>query len=148
MQRVSHMAFAAGIGGLAGLGPHEFAAFSVGSIFPDMMDGFIAKGNQGIWWGVHRTVSHWPIFYPAVMALLVFSGADIPETVLRSVWAFLTGALVHISCDFLTPMGIPLYPPFKKRVSLKLIRTGSISDYAFGFFPGMVYGLVTMQQSL
>ena len=148
MQVISHMAFAAGVGSLAGAGPHELAVLTAGAAFPDMRDGILAGGSRTIWRGIHRTVSHWPVLYPAVMAFLVFSGVDIPETVLRYVWAFLTGALIHISCDFLTPMGIPLYPPFKKRASLKLIRTGTILDYAFGFFPVMIYGLASLQQSL
>lgn len=148
MQMISHMAFAGGIGALAATGPHEIVVLTVGAAFPDLMDGMLAGRSRQVWQGLHRSVSHWPVLYPAVMAFLVVSGVVIPEPVLRLIYVFLTGALIHISCDFLTPMGIPLYPPFTKRASLKIIRTGSISDYAFGFLPALIYGLVAMQQSV
>lgn len=148
MQVVSHMAFAGGIAALAGVGPQEIAALSVGAVFPDMMDSILAGESREVWKGLHRTVSHWPVLYPVIFGFVLFSGVAVPDSVFRLVCAFLTGALIHISCDFLTPMGIPLYPPFTKRASLKLIRTGSVYDYAFGFTPMLAYGLVVMQQSI
>lgn len=147
MQLVSHIAFAAGIGGLAGAAPREIAVLAAGASLPDVIDGFLAGKSREIWRGIHRTVSHWPVLYPLLMAFLVFSsGAGIPEEVFRWAWIFLTGALIHITCDFLTPSGVPLYPPFNKRVSLNLIRTGSMLDYVFGFFPVVICGLGAVQQ--
>ena len=125
---------------MLGLGPHEWAALTVGGTFPDLMDGIIAGPSRDIWEGIHRTFSHWPVLYPIALAILTFTGVGLPDYIYLLICAFLTGCLVHISCDFFTPMGIPLYPPFTKRVSLRLITTGSVQDYAFGFTPLIIYG--------
>ncbi|MCF8012699.1 MAG: metal-dependent hydrolase [Desulfobacteraceae bacterium] len=98
-----------------GSGSREIAILAAGAAFPDMMDSALAGVSRDVWKGIHRTVSHWPVLYPAILDFVVFFGAAIPESVFRLIFAFLMGALVHISCDFLIPMGITLYPSFTKR---------------------------------
>jgi membrane-bound metal-dependent hydrolase YbcI (DUF457 family) len=138
------MAFAFGVGGLLGLGQYEWVALTVGAYFPDRMDAMLAGGEKEAWDNVHRTLSHWPVFFPAVLALFVFSEANIPPVVFRPIYWFLVGGLIHVSMDFLTHSGIPLYPPFRfqDRVSLHLMSAKSIAAYLFGFVPLIAYLIV------
>lgn len=75
------MAFAAGVGGMLGLGGQEWAAITAGACFPDVMDGLIAGRSREVWQGIHRTVSHWPVLYPLVLGFLLFAGAGIPADI-------------------------------------------------------------------
>ena len=105
-----------------GSGSREIAILAAGAAFPDMMGSALAGVSRDVWKGIHRTVSHWPGLYPAILDFVVFFRGAIPESVFRLICAFLMGALVHISCDFLTPMGIILYPPFTKRGGAQINR--------------------------
>lgn len=137
----THMAFAAGAGALWGLGLYGCAALALGSAFPDMADSIIAGRNRDVWRGIHRTITHWPPLYPALLAMLLFSQQAIPEPLAWYAYLFVLGALCHIALDFFTPMGIPLIPPFRKkdRASLSLFRAGSLADYVIGFVPLALY---------
>ena len=137
----SHMAFVGGAGALWGLGLEGCAALAIGSAFPDIADSVIAGRNREVWKGIHRTITHWPPLYPGLLAILFFSGQAIPEPWAWYSLLFVLGALAHTVLDFLTPMGIPVIPPFRRRdrVSIPLVRTGTLADYGLGFAPLIVY---------
>jgi|GEM_PF-1605328 len=141
MMVLSHMAFAGGAGALWGLGMYSCAALAVGSVAPDVLDRKIAGGNKSVWKGIHRTITHWPPLYPILLAILYFSGPSIPEPFARLAFMVVLGALIHVSLDFFTPMGIPVIPPFRRkdRASIPLIRTGTLADYLFGMSPLVLY---------
>lgn len=140
MMVLSHMAFVGGAGALWGLGLKGCVVLAIGGAFPDIADSTIAGRNCEVWKGIHRTITHWPPLYPGLLALLLFSEQAVPEPWAWYVFLFVLGALLHVAMDFLTPMGIPLIPPFRRkdRVSIPLIRTGRLADYALGFTPLVV----------
>lgn len=65
----------------------------------------------------HRTITHWWAIYAGAMCGAFFY-FEIAQSVLIA--SFCIGALVHISGDALTPMGVPALTPFTRRkLSLK-----------------------------
>jgi len=152
---VNHMAFAAGVGALVGYSLPGCTALALGASIPDMIDGVLSGNIKEVWQGIHRTISHWPPFFVGLFALYMIYGADflrsasaglpfeVPDQLM---FLFFVGALLHISCDFLTPMGIPLVPPFRKkdRISARLIVTGSVFDYLLGFTPLAIFCMIVL----
>jgi len=138
------MAFAGGAGALWGLGLYSCAALAVGSAAPDIIDSVIAGWNKDVWRGIHRTITHWPPLYPGLLALLLLLEQAVPEPVAWYAFLAVLGAICHTALDFLTPMGIPLLPPFRRkdRASIPLIRTERLADYAIGIAPLIVYTLL------
>lgn len=68
----------------------------------------------------HRTVFHAPLLYLALCALLI---PQFPRWT-PCIISFAVGAGTHIGLDALNPAGVPLFWPWKKRLSLASIDTG------------------------
>jgi inner membrane protein len=73
----------------------------------------------------HRTFTHSP-FLPLLVSLFV---------IIHPIFLFIAfGIFMHIIEDFLTTAGVPLfYLLYKKRLSLKLFKTGSLFEFIFVF---------------
>ncbi len=74
----------------------------------------------------HRTLTHWPLLWlgAAWLAWSSWTG-DLRALAL----AFIAGGLLHLACDILTPMGIPLLLPFSERTSLRFFRSGDGAEF-------------------
>lgn len=70
----------------------------------------------------HRGVTHSLVAVLAGMAALVTLGLDWVAAPL------VIGYLSHLAADGLTPSGVPLLWPLKRRFSLNLCRTGSMGE--------------------
>ena len=91
-----------------------FAAFFIGSIFPDF--DFMLPIP-------HRTVMHWPLVY-AGFALLTFFNYPL-------VFVFCIASLVHVLMDSFTMMGVPIINPFGKKYGFGLMITGGYKELTF-----------------
>jgi len=130
---------------------------AAGSVVPDLLEGrfdFSAKVNLGNknrknslpkW---HRTVTHWFPVYLFIMlfSLLHFRGVDTVSVANLSVYLvdllsgtsdklfyFILfwlsfGSFMHIIQDSLTGR-VPLFNPFRKSFTMKIMRTGSVVEY-------------------
>lgn len=80
----------------------------VGACAPDRLE-----------WGIpHRTLTHWTLGW-AVLALSAWFVLGVTSLALLIMF-FALGALVHISGDALTPMGVPILRPFER---ISFVRT-------------------------
>lgn len=111
-------------------------AASAGAVLPDVIDmristlGPTRKSRQKIFNQIHRGASHWFGWWLALfLAALTLNLSALPVAAAAGV-AF--GALSHVFLDMLTVQGVPLSPFSRKnRFSLKLCKTGHISEYLF-----------------
>lgn len=114
----------------------------IGSLFPDIdhQNSYLGKRVKPISFLVrlafgHRGVTHAPAVLLALTGGLLFisrmlGGGPMFTALLIG---FLAGALSHVLLDALTPAGVPLLYPFKKKsVNLAGIRTGSFGETIFG----------------
>lgn len=129
MKFKSHFIANASIAAMLDLGLVPLVGFMVGSTLPDVLDKVFSAGDRKLWERIHRTLSHWPWAYAAFAVFAFFTaGGDMGEA---AGWVCV-GALVHLVLDFMTPMGIPVFPwSLGKRRSLRLVRTGSAWEYLF-----------------
>lgn len=74
----------------------------------------------------HRTLTHWPTLWLGA-AWLAWS--SLSGDLLSLSLAFIAGGLLHLACDILTPMGIPLLLPFSERTSLRFFRSGDGGEF-------------------
>ncbi len=114
---ISHVSTALFMSNL--LGAKDLLSLSLsclGSIFPDRIE-FL--GSRRIL--KHRQISHSIVVW--IFLFLEFS--DLSEKIK---WFFF-GVFVHLFEDLLTKRGIPLF--LKKRIAIKLVRTGGISEFIF-----------------
>ncbi|RKX66058.1 MAG: hypothetical protein DRP41_02275, partial [Thermodesulfobacteriota bacterium] len=91
------------------------------SVFPDLIDYYTL--TEYTWWEEHRGLSHFWAVYIAGTTLL-------PPQSLEHFLYLITGCLLHIFMDFLTPMGIPVLTPSRRR-SIFLFKTGSFKETFF-----------------
>ena len=128
MTRRTHILAGLGAAILCTPNPLYGAAVLSGSFFPDAFDWTISGRNRTVWKMVHRKGSHNPIIYLFLLLCLfaVFPSGPTKELV----QFFVVGCFVHLLLDLMTPMGLPVIPcsPGKKRISLRLIKTGSLID--------------------
>lgn len=112
----------------------------IGSLFPDL-DSFNSrlKRNILVWlltlpltFFGHRTWSHSILFWVLVTLPIFF----IPVQFTLFWLAFSVGYASHIIGDFLTPMGVPLLYPFKRKFRAPVtFRTGSFFEIFVAFTP-------------
>ena len=87
----------------------------------------------------HRTLTHWVlpwvglllagIFLPMEYLLPEIGIANVITTHIRwGIVGFASGGVLHLFCDWMTPMGIPFLRPFGKRHSLRWYRTGGLGE--------------------
>lgn len=117
------------------------AAFAASSA-PDSFEGVYYWGRSFFFFGrnqrlslvPHRTITHWPLLW---LALLVLSTLALRHgaSQIGPTWFFAIvrgvslGALVHLFLDAFSPMGIPVFNPFgtRRRIAA-LYTTGSVRE--------------------
>ena len=111
------------------------ASAIVGAVLPDRVEGSPPKESSAYWkWRKkHRTWSHWPPLYLALIIAAQFAKDYYPEPTLAFALNLLTyalvGALLHIAEDGLCGK-VPIFLPHKK-YGLKLFKVGSWREYFF-----------------
>lgn len=114
----------------------------LGAIFPDWLDKAASRGNYERWQKIHRTWSHnisyWLFLAMCAAAISLELGKSAyniqASCFAMGAGAFFAGAFSHILLDLLTPMGVGFLPFMSRtRISLKLVKTGSMADLACGF---------------
>lgn len=111
----NHKAIGAGVSLLFGLPLSGVFITTVSSVLPDAVE-FGLK---------HRGLSHawWIYAFLYVVSIVIFPQYSI-------YFSFIAlGVLLHLLCDALTPMGIPLSPFSGERITFKLFQTGSVAEY-------------------
>ena len=111
------------------------ASAIVGAVVPDKVEGSVPKDNAAYWkWRKrHRTWSHWPPIYLALIGCAHFAKNYFAEPTLAFALNLLTyalvGALLHIAEDALCGK-VPVFTPHKKH-GLKLFKVGTWREYFF-----------------
>lgn len=111
------------------------ASAIVGAILPDRVEGLPPKDNSAYWkWRKkHRTWSHYPPLYLALIFAAQFAKNYYPEPTLsfalNLISYALVGALLHIVEDGICGK-VPIFTP-KKKYGLKLFKVGSWREYFY-----------------
>lgn len=111
------------------------ASAVVGAVIPDRVEGSPPKESSAYWkWRKkHRTWSHWPPIYLALIAVAQFAKNYYPEPTLafalNLISYALVGALLHIAEDGICGK-VPIFTPNKK-YGVKLFKVGAWSEYFF-----------------
>ncbi len=113
-----------------------FVASSImGAVIPDKVEGSPPRENKAYWnWRRnHRTWSHYPPIYFALIAALQFAKNYYPNPTLGIFLNVLTyvliGALLHIAEDGICGK-VPIFKP-RKKYGVKLFKVGSWQEYFF-----------------
>lgn len=111
------------------------ASSIVGAVLPDRVEGSPPKENKAYWkWRKsHRTWSHYPPIYFALIAAAQVAKNYYPDPTLALVLNLITyaliGALLHIAEDGICGK-VPIFKP-RKKYGIKLFTVGSRSEYFF-----------------
>ena len=111
------------------------ASSIVGAVIPDRVEGSPPKESSAYWkWRKsHRTWSHYPLIYLALIAAAQFAKDYYPEPTLAFALNLITyalvGALLHIAEDGICGK-VPILLPHKKH-GIKLFKVGSWREYFF-----------------
>ena len=111
------------------------ASSIVGAVIPDRVEGSPPKDSSAYWkWRKsHRTWSHYPPIYLALIAAAQVAQEYYPEPTLAFALNLITyalvGALLHIAEDGICGK-VPLFTPHKK-YGVKLFKVGSWREYFF-----------------
>ena len=111
------------------------ASSIVGAVIPDKIEGSPPKESKAYWaWRKrHRTWSHYPVIYLAMIGLLLFASDYLndPTFSLAAEMGMyvLIGALLHIVEDAVCGR-VPVFTPTSKH-GIKLFTVGSVGEYVF-----------------
>ena len=111
------------------------ASSIVGAVLPDRVEGSPPKDNKDYWkWRKkHRTWSHYPPIYFALIAAAQGAKNYYPDPTLALVLNLITyalvGAILHIAEDGICGK-VPIFTPHKK-YGIKLFKVGSWREYFF-----------------
>ena len=111
------------------------ASAIVGAVIPDRVEGSPPKESSAYWkWRKkHRTWSHYPLIYIALIAAAQFAKEYYSEPTLNFALNLITyalvGALLHIAEDGICGK-VPIFTPNKK-YGIKLFKVGSWREYFF-----------------
>ena len=109
------------------------ASAIVGAVLPDKVEGSPPKEGKAYWqWrSRHRTWSHYPPLYLAIIAAAQFAKNFYPDPRLAVAMNLITyalvGALLHIAEDGICGK-VPIFTPHKKH-GIKLFKVGSWREY-------------------
>lgn len=107
------------------------ASAIVGAVLPDRVEGSPPKESSAYWkWRKrHRTWSHWPPIYLALIGAAHFAKDYYPEAAfaLNLLTYALVGALLHIAEDALCGK-VPIFTPHKK-YGIKLFKVGTWREH-------------------
>lgn len=111
-----------------------FVASSIlGAVIPDKVEGSPPKENKAYWkWrNRHRTWSHYPPIYIAIIAAAQFAKLSYPnpttDLILNLLTYIMIGALLHIAEDAICGR-VPIFTPHGKH-GVKLFTVGSWKEY-------------------
>ena len=111
------------------------ASAIVGAVIPDRVEGSPPKDSSAYWkWRKrHRTWSHWPAIYLALIVGAQFAKKYFPDptaaVALNLLTFALVGALLHIAEDALCGK-VPIFTPHKKH-GFRLFKVGTWREYFF-----------------
>ena len=110
------------------------ASSIVGAVLPDRVEGSPPKENKAYWkWRKnHRTWSHYPPIYIALIAAAQVAKSLIPNPynlIPTLITYALVGALLHIAEDGICGK-VPIFTP-RKKYGIKLFKVGSRLEYFF-----------------
>lgn len=111
------------------------ASAIVGAVIPDRVEGSPPKDSSAYWkWRKkHRTWSHYPPIYIALIIAAQFAKDYYPDPTLAIALNLITyaliGALLHVVEDAFCGK-VPIFTPHKK-YGLKLFKVGAWSEYVF-----------------
>ncbi len=110
------------------------ASSIVGAVLPDRVEGSPPKENKAYWkWRKsHRTWSHYPPIYIALIVAAQFAKTLVPSSLflIPSLITYaLVGALLHIAEDGICGK-VPIFTP-RKKYGIKLFKVGSRLEYFF-----------------
>jgi len=111
----------------------------LGAVLPDRVEGSPPKESKAYWkWRKnHRTWSHYPPIYLALIAALQYAKIYFPDSTVSLVANLLSymlvGALLHIAEDGICGK-VPIFTPHKKH-GIKLFKVGSWREY---FVAGLI----------
>ena len=111
------------------------ASSIVGAVLPDRVEGSPPKESKAYWqWRKkHRTWSHYPPIYFALIAAAQFAKNYYPDPTLALVLNLITyalvGALLHIAEDAICGK-VPIFTP-RKKYGIKLFKVGTWREYFF-----------------
>ena len=110
------------------------ASSIVGAVLPDRVEGSPPKENKAYWkWRKnHRTWSHYPPIYFALIAAAQVAKSLIPNPynlIPTLITYALVGALLHIAEDGICGK-VPIFTPHKK-YGIRLFKVGSRLEYFF-----------------
>lgn len=92
----------------------------------------------------HRTWSHSFLAIGLISSLIFY----IDEFYTYALLAFVIGYSSHILGDFMTPMGVPLLYPYKKKFRFILtFKTGSFIEYFIAIIPITISGTLFLNNS-
>lgn len=117
------------------------ASSIVGAVLPDRVEGSPPKESRAYWkWRKnHRTWSHYPPLYIALILLVQFAKNYFQnphlELILSLVTYALFGAILHIIEDAICGK-VPIFTPSRKH-GIKLFKVGSWQEY---FFAALIIG--------
>ncbi len=117
MTAITHLTTAIALSLTVGTNPF---ITSIASIFPDIDKrlGLPPRKSRNLI-NSHRGITHHPIF-PVLFWIAFFkTGSEVLLSVA-------VGYSLHLALDSLTPLGIPYTLSYYPRISLKLIKTGSL----------------------
>ena len=117
------------------------ASSIIGAVIPDRVEGSPPQESRAYWkWRKnHRTWSHYPPLYIALIAAAQFAMTYFPdpkvELILNLLIYALVGALLHIVEDGICGK-VPIFLPRRKH-GIKLFKVGSWQEY---FFAALIIG--------
>ena len=109
------------------------ASSIVGAVIPDKVEGSPPKESKAYWkWRKnHRTWSHYPIIYLALIGLLIFASDYVNDSTVSLIAEMgiyvLIGSLLHIAEDGICGR-VPILTPRNKH-GIKLFKVGSAGEY-------------------
>ena len=109
------------------------ASSIVGAVIPDKVEGSPPKESKAYWkWrSNHRTWSHYPVIYLALIGLLMFASDSFKDPTISLIAEMgiyvLIGALLHIAEDGICGR-VPILTP-KGKHGIKLFKVGSVGEY-------------------
>ncbi len=118
------------IHGLSSIEVLKFLAVVLGSIFPDM-DMAWNKNKKPFRERTllsHRGITHHPL---VVLLLLIIGFYEREVNIMFGVLilCFTVGVVLHDFLDMFSPLGIPIGLNYRKRLAVKLYKTGELSEY-------------------
>lgn len=132
MTFLSHQLIGAATASVLGYDYLSIALVTAGSIMPDVFDRAASFKTDALFNLVHRKMSHWWLIY--VVALVITKMQLLPwDNVNYYVFCLSLGSILHIICDAMTEMGVPVLNPIKLDFRLKWFRVGSFKEYVISF---------------